>query len=187
MMRHPAPKAGALTRLSYAPSKRTAGFSDIEASPQAAKTRTLSRIATQISRKADTAFAARSWADAPIRSRGIYLDAYVPGHPMADKRGRVLLHRLVASETVGRALRPDEHVHHINGNPRDNRPGNLEIVSPAAHNARHPQKTKPHGAPRRYRAGCRCDLCKEGQSLRMRRYRAAKADTAFAVRAGGSP
>lgn len=45
-------------------------------------------------------------------------------------------------EALGRKLGPDEWVHHINEDPRDNRPENLRVMSPQAHsqlhNGRHP-------------------------------------------------
>ncbi len=38
-----------------------------------------------------------------------------------------LEHRVVMEETLGRPLRDDENVHHINGDGYDNRPDNLEL------------------------------------------------------------
>lgn len=49
----------------------------------------------------------------------------------------VLLHRWLMEQHLGRELRPDEHVHHVNHDPYDNRIENLELVAPAAHQERH--------------------------------------------------
>lgn len=62
-----------------------------------------------------------------------YLMVYQPDHPSAYKDGWMLEHRLVAEQTIGRALTPDEHVHHVNGVKDDNTPDNLAVLSPGEH------------------------------------------------------
>jgi hypothetical protein len=64
-------------------------------------------------------------------ANGNYLKEWIPeDHPMAsmrDRKGCVLQHRLNAAISIGRPLKTTETVHHINGNPKDNRPENLQI------------------------------------------------------------
>lgn len=60
-----------------------------------------------------------------------------PGHPGANSNGYILESRAVMEDMIGRLLEQGEHVHHRNGNPSDNRPENLELLSPAAHLQRH--------------------------------------------------
>ena len=57
-----------------------------------------------------------------------YIMVYSPLHPRTDKHHRVLEHRLVIEEHLGRLLEPNEIVHHLNGIRKDNRLGNLAIT-----------------------------------------------------------
>jgi len=53
---------------------------------------------------------------------------------MGTRRNYVAEHRLVAARTLGRALRPDEVIHHLNGVRDDNRPENLLVTTSSHHN-----------------------------------------------------
>lgn len=46
-------------------------------------------------------------------------------------------HRYVMSCVLGRPLLPTEHVHHKDGNPKNNDPSNLEVLTPTDHCKRH--------------------------------------------------
>jgi hypothetical protein len=61
------------------------------------------------------------------RDKGGYVRLYRPEHPNARSGGYVAEHTVVMSELLGRALFPDENVHHKNGVRDDNRPENLEL------------------------------------------------------------
>ncbi|EJO5346403.1 HNH endonuclease [Clostridium botulinum] len=63
-----------------------------------------------------------------IRSDG-YISVYMPEHPHANKEGYVMEHRLVMEKVLGRYIRKNEVVHHINKKRNDNRPENLMIFS----------------------------------------------------------
>lgn len=82
-----------------------------------------------------------------IASTG-YVLVRMPGHPLADVRGYVYEHRLVAMQMLGRPLRKGEVVHHKNGNKTDNRPENLEVMeSVASHRHAHTRKWLERRAP----------------------------------------
>lgn len=77
--------------------------------------------------------------DRTHNGRPVHLDAkgyvllYEPTHPAAYKNGRVLEHRVVVEQRIGRLLKPDEHVHHINGKKDDNRSENLMVLGHIEH------------------------------------------------------
>jgi hypothetical protein len=57
-----------------------------------------------------------------------YLRAYDPRHGKACP-----VHHTVMERHVGRILSSDEHVHHINGDPKDNRIENLQLMTAQEH------------------------------------------------------
>lgn len=59
-----------------------------------------------------------------------------PNNVMSNKRGYVLQSRLVMSEKLGRPLRPEEHVHHIDGDTSNDDPKNLELMTNRSHGKR---------------------------------------------------
>lgn len=54
-------------------------------------------------------------------------------------------HRVVAEQMLGRPLEPDEVVHHINGDKRDNRLENLQVLSRSEHSRLHHRERKGGG------------------------------------------
>lgn len=73
------------------------------------------------------------YTDKILRSGYYYI--YKPDHPNAisPRRLYVAEHRLVMEQKLGRFLRNNEIVHHINGNKLDNRPENLEVMTASEH------------------------------------------------------
>jgi transcriptional regulator with XRE-family HTH domain len=63
---------------------------------------------------------------------GRYRLIVVPGHPMANRRGRLLEHRYVMAQHLGRNLLPSELVHHKDENPLNNHIDNLQLMSSVA-------------------------------------------------------
>lgn len=67
-----------------------------------------------------------------------YSRVYCPDHPACDSGGHILLHRLIMEHHLKRYLTGVEVVHHINGDPRDNRVENLEVcASQSEHMKKH--------------------------------------------------
>lgn len=69
-----------------------------------------------------------NWKGGKTYHKSGYVMRRVPGHPRARPRSPyVFEHVLVMEESLGRLLRADESVHHLNGVKDDNRLENLEL------------------------------------------------------------
>jgi len=67
-----------------------------------------------------------NWQGGKARWRR-YVGIRQPDHPNCDSLGYVKEHRLVMEKNINRYLMPQEVVHHINGDKKDNRLGNLML------------------------------------------------------------
>lgn len=72
-----------------------------------------------------------------VASNGYVLILVGTNHHLADVRGYAYEHRLVAEEKIGRRLRDDEQVHHVDGNKENNAPENLDVLTCAEHRFEH--------------------------------------------------
>ena len=102
--------------------------------------------------------------DRTISSHG-YVLLWMPEHHLADARGYVYEHRIVAENKIGRRLERGEIVHHIDGNKQNNAPENIEIVHSIAHHRRqhrqaNSQQRNPGEANETISCACGC-----GQTL----------------------
>lgn len=74
-----------------------------------------------------------TWNPGKVTDAG-YIPVHLPRHPYATKKGRILEHRLIMENHLGRFLEKWEKIHHRNGIKTDNRIENLEIVTHARPN-----------------------------------------------------
>ncbi len=65
-----------------------------------------------------------------------------PDHPRANKAGYVPEHTVVLEDKLGRYLVQGEVAHHINGDPQDNRPENLQPKKCLQHWQDHARKVR---------------------------------------------
>lgn len=81
-----------------------------------------------------------SWNGGRVVDKHGYILIAVAEHPHRSTGGYVREHRLVMEQVLGRYLRPEEVVHHLNGIHADNRPENLEVFATNASHLAHELK-----------------------------------------------
>ena len=82
-------------------------------------------------------------------------------------RTTIALARYKMSVKLGRMLRDDEQVDHIDNDKTNDSIDNLQLLTPEENRAKY-QKMQPHdihGTSSMYHKGCRCDLCKQYMKL----------------------
>lgn len=88
-----------------------------------------------------------------------YVSVHAPDHPNAHN-GRVLEHVLVAEEATGLALPKKAQVHHVDGNPSNNSPGNLVVCEDQEYHLLLHRRMRARGACG-HPGWLRCRYCKE--------------------------
>lgn len=102
-----------------------------------------------------------NWKGGRVVASNGYILLYRPGHHLADVRGYVYEHRLVAEDILGRDLRKGEIPHHLNEVKTDNRPENIEVIANrSSHRVRHRSAGKrlryPHEPNKMVTCLCGC-------------------------------
>jgi len=88
-----------------------------------------------------------SWRGGKYVNFAGYVLIRIPEHARAGYNGYVFEHIVIAEDMIGRSLRKDECVHHINHNKADNRQSNLKVMTQFEHKSHHGKERhkKKHG------------------------------------------
>ena len=87
---------------------------------------------------------AGGWRGGGVSDPRGYELVYAPDDPHRQKGHGVYAyeHRVVMAAALGRPLHRDEVVHHLDGNPGNNDPGNLAVMTQSEHVRVHAQRRK---------------------------------------------
>jgi len=121
------------------------------------------------------------WNDGQLlSSHGYVLVRVDKSHHLAFGNGYAYEHDLVAEGQLGRALLPNEVVHHRNGDKTDNTPTNLEVLTASSH-IKHHNADRPRNAHGKFMGGAidkRHDLDDLPEDLRVRQFPTAQFEPA---------
>lgn len=78
-----------------------------------------------------------SWKGGAVIDTNGYRRIKMPDHPSADNHRYVLEHRYVMELMIGRLLRPEERVHHIDENKLNNSVNNLMLFATQSEHQKH--------------------------------------------------
>lgn len=80
-----------------------------------------------------------NWKGGRIVDDNGRISIYCPNHPFTRNGSYIFEHRLVMEKYLGRYLKPhpEEIVHHIDGNPSNNKIENLEVLTKSEHAREH--------------------------------------------------
>lgn len=94
------------------------------------------RISSETKRKMSASAKDGGIGHKKIRTDG-YVYVYFPDHPKSSKGGYIMEHILVMECLIGRHLKDDEVVHHVNHIRHDNRKENLRLMTFKEHSGLH--------------------------------------------------
>lgn len=77
------------------------------------------------------------WKDGKMRISSGHISVAAPRHPFRNSNNRVLEHRLVMEKKLDRYLRLGEVVHHIDGDPGNNKKSNLYLTNKSGNSRAH--------------------------------------------------
>lgn len=81
-----------------------------------------------------------NWKGGKYKSKAGYIFIYKPNHPFVNKKvgkGYISEHRLVMEKKLGRYLKPNEIIHHIDRNRNNNKTINLQLMTRKRHSQLH--------------------------------------------------